>query len=669
MRLDETMIAGSPGRRLRTAAPGEPRLLAADAAESGLGPRLGGRTLLKILAVTMLIVGCRWWIINRYGSPVPFFDQWDAEAARLYLPWMEHHLPLSDLIAPHNEHRILCTRLLVLGLLKANGQWDPRLQMSVNALIAAVTALLLMLLLARLFGRRRENVILVAIGLLWVIPYGLENALWGFQSHFYMLILLAVLALWGLLLRPNFSPGWWLGAAALLADDFTLGSGFIAGAAVLAVKIGLGLLDAKARRSHVPSAVAGALALAVGVFSRVSDASPEGYRAFGVAAFFRALGKALSWPYIGSPWPILLLGLPAVLLAVDVIGRRGRPRRAVWFTLGLAAWVVIQAMAMAWARGKEGVSPCSRYADILAVGPLANLLALMLLADARRGAGRSRWLLALTVVWGLALGAGLYHFSMKRVVPTLYCVGWANDARLRCCLARLPNRSPDAVPRPEAAHFPEAAPHPDLGYLADMLCNPRLQEILPAALQAPAALRPAGARCTPFVENGVYPGTGNYLGAATIGSYDRQGNAARGSFRSGLIETRLPFLQIPVAGYLKDKGMSLQLVVEDTQQVIPIRVAENPHEAWHLCEIRAPSKAFRIVAEDRNPDVWLAFAAPRQVGWLSHFNERALGRAGTLTCIALVLLLCAQGLPEQMAREILGVSVDDRHGFPWRTRD
>ena len=43
----------------------------------------------------------------------------------------------GDLFTPHNEHRILFTRLLDLGVIWLNGGWSPLLQMTVNAFLHA----------------------------------------------------------------------------------------------------------------------------------------------------------------------------------------------------------------------------------------------------------------------------------------------------------------------------------------------------------------------------------------------------------------------------------------------------------------------------------------------------------------------------------------------------
>ena len=54
-----------------------------------------------------------------------------------------------DLFAHHNEHRILFTRLSGLALLALGGQWDPLLQMIVNAVVHTLTLGTMVVVLGR----------------------------------------------------------------------------------------------------------------------------------------------------------------------------------------------------------------------------------------------------------------------------------------------------------------------------------------------------------------------------------------------------------------------------------------------------------------------------------------------------------------------------------------
>ena len=105
---------------------------------SSLRSREKRLSYLEYAALALMIFGARLWLIANYGSPLPILDQWDGEAAMLFKPFLEGTLRFADLFAPHNEHRIVLSRLLALALLRLNGQWDSLVEMTINAAICAV---------------------------------------------------------------------------------------------------------------------------------------------------------------------------------------------------------------------------------------------------------------------------------------------------------------------------------------------------------------------------------------------------------------------------------------------------------------------------------------------------------------------------------------------------
>ena len=103
-------------------------------------------------------------MFDRYGMTLPEWDQWDAEGLKLLAPWFNQDGFLSALFTPHNEHRVVLTKLLNLGLTVANGHWDQRLEATCNALFPASIAVAFFLLARRHLTRRW----LGAFGLFWV---------------------------------------------------------------------------------------------------------------------------------------------------------------------------------------------------------------------------------------------------------------------------------------------------------------------------------------------------------------------------------------------------------------------------------------------------------------------------------------------------------------------
>ena len=80
--------------------------------------RLSGRAAV-CGALAAVVFFSRAWLIREWGSPLPFWDQWDAEAIGLYWPWLNGTIHWQDLFRAHNEHRIFLTRAADLALFVA----------------------------------------------------------------------------------------------------------------------------------------------------------------------------------------------------------------------------------------------------------------------------------------------------------------------------------------------------------------------------------------------------------------------------------------------------------------------------------------------------------------------------------------------------------------------
>jgi hypothetical protein len=152
--------------------------------------------LLVLIGVMLAVLGAKVLLIARAGSPTPYWDQWDAEAAGLYLPYLSDTLSPAHWFAFHNEHRIALTRASALALLWLDGTWDPILQMLVNALVHVASIGLLVVLLGRLLDPASLLVFAVFTTLLFAVPFGYDNTLSGFQIQFYSLVLCSLASLY-----------------------------------------------------------------------------------------------------------------------------------------------------------------------------------------------------------------------------------------------------------------------------------------------------------------------------------------------------------------------------------------------------------------------------------------------------------------------------------------
>ena len=167
------------------------------------------------LALFCTLFFAKVWVVENYGSDVPNWDQWDAEGVNLLLPWSQGKLHFLDLFAPHNEHRVALTKLVALGLVLVNGQWDARIQIFLNSALHSALAVTLWFWIRPLLLQRWQR-ILWALALLatFALPHAWQNTLGGFHSQQYFLLGLSFIGIDRCLRCRALTAGWWLGSAA-----------------------------------------------------------------------------------------------------------------------------------------------------------------------------------------------------------------------------------------------------------------------------------------------------------------------------------------------------------------------------------------------------------------------------------------------------------------------
>jgi hypothetical protein len=431
--------------------------------------------------VFAFVLAAQLFLVARAGTDIPFQDQWDVEGRALYPAWREGTGYAADLWRPHNEHRIGWTQALDLALFAVNGQWDPLVQLAAGALLRAAVAAGLAAMLARGAGPGGRVGVALGVALAFLPHLAWQNALWGFQSQVYFVLLfsLAALALLGDRERSprQVAAGWAAGGAALLAMG--------AGAFVPVVLLGLAALRAAERRRLDGSfwreawPALGLLALAGAL--RTAVPAHDGLRAATWSQFCNAFGRALAWPHTWFPAAALVLNLP---LAIAVTARLAGRRRAADGedrVLLLGGWAVTAAGAMAWARGggdefTAGVP--SRYVDFLVLLPIANTWCAVVLARDAAGRGRRVGRIA-AATWTAFLFAGWLGLSSEVMRGLVWPRIRDRDAPVRLAVAFQRSGDP-AVLAGQPRLF---VPHPNPAIVLAVLRDPRLRGALPPSFQ------------------------------------------------------------------------------------------------------------------------------------------------------------------------------------------
>ncbi len=574
------------------------------------------------LSLFLMGLGVKFMMVLKSDSPLPYLDQWEAEAINTYLPWFHHTLSLGDLFKAHNEHRIFWTKLYDLALLILNRQWDSELQMALNAVVHCATLAGFGWLMARLMGRENWPFIWLPLALTLMLPFAWENTLAGFQSQFYFMLIFSLLTIWLLGLSEPWSLRWFLGAAAGVAGWFTMASGFLGAVAVA----GICLLDIakepRAWRRQLPTLIVCAALTIGGVLLKAHVPRHAVYQAQSVLAFQLSLGKNLAWPSSFYGWLMPLNLLPLILLAWAYAHTKERPA-AERMTLAVGAWGILQGAAAAYARGETGVMPASRYMDPESFIMIANVLSIVLLARRywQQLEWKRFWRVAL-VLWGIACLWGLC--TLTRAAESANGIpDWQARQEKRVAFARAFMATDDE--KVLHTRFSGDLPHPDTALLASLLRDKDIREILPACARKPLLLVPDGDNDGPFALNGSNFTNRNEPGERCWGSFPGAGTRTRGRFESwGVGPGLLPYLEIPVAGDLGEAGLSLELVGRETGAAKPVRPPEVPGERWENVRVHAPMERFEILARDESDTKWFAFKEPREMGWLSYWSRRML---------------------------------------------
>jgi hypothetical protein len=437
-----------------------------------------------LLAFVLAVVGAHCWLVWLYGSPLPFWDQWD-EALSLFKPWKDGHLTWADIAAPASDHRIILTHFLDMALVSLNGRWDPMLQMTVNVFIHAGYAALLAFSLWHYGGRKQAWLVCLLLLPFFTLPFAGENAVWGMNSLWYLISLLGLGAIVGLGFFPPGSWPWWLGLAAALLGLLSMALGPVATIAVGGLLV---LRSLRERRLVRANLVSFAVCLAVVGLGALFIVRAEGFRplqAHSFAEFTAALVRQLDWPFFRVPEMACLILLPLALLLVYYLRPGFQNPRGAELLLTLALWSVLDSAMLAFGRANYGeVIPASRYTEVFALLLITSLFALLLLGEQWRHDRVLNWnpvllpiFFAGVIVWGLARMSDIVVDNL--LVPTRAMNLIAEE---RLAAFALSGHDQDLAAPPGIRPNPE--------HTLWVLRDPKLQPILPPGC-LPAAAAPA----------------------------------------------------------------------------------------------------------------------------------------------------------------------------------
>lgn len=565
-----------------------------------------------LLCLVAALVGSKWELIQHHGSDVPYGDQWYGEVTTLYLPYVKGEFTAAHLVAPHNEHRIVLTRLLDLFLLEANGQWDPRLQLLAGALVLAAAVGTLVAATTRSLPPLATAVTSVLALGLFSNPVLWENTLNGFQSQFYFLILFALLHI--LLTtgsRPLGGP-WWIGQLAGVLSLLCMALGFIGPLAVL-LWLGWRVRAGFRERRDLWLAVWNAGLLVAGGLLLHLETSPAQPGSMAWTKLPQVCLEIMSWPMPRWNLELFLYAPLLVLLIRETI----RPSRTLFvgMVVALACFALLHVGAIAAARG----ALASRYGDLLAVGLMASFLSWFALF--RTGRWRlagialgSLWLAV--VVTGLFRG-GTYHESMHHLQ------GLSAGHDTRTASFRAYQVSGDIGQLEKNPDFSGL----DTISIRDALAEPRFRKILPLSLRPPIATRIDSDADRPEApgRHGTPVLTGLTDDVPRWSTADLPATHAPEEIRRHYVATEFPVVTVYLAGTLQPPDTTVHLVAENGQRVPPLQETLQASSRWRRLNFPNPGGPFQLVARDASAESWLAVSEPFAVGRLTRFTGKLTG--------------------------------------------
>nr|WP_315429384.1 hypothetical protein [uncultured Albidiferax sp.] len=593
-------------------------------------------TPLQFLAFAAILLGLKFWLIHTYGNETPFWDQWDAEAANLYIPFLDGQLRLSDLFSAHNEHRIFTTRVLGLVLLQANGLWSPSLEMMINAGLHVATLSLTVWFIGKSIGRKFLPVLLVFTLFVFGIPYAWENTLSGFQSQFYFVLLFSVMAIWLLIMHPPFNYWWWLGLLCAIAAYFSLASGIFSVASV-AVTLLLRFIFVTRNRRELFSIGLLIIFFLFGVWGTPIVIGHATLRAANLHQFLSGLTSSLAWPT--GQWLLSLVrNLPWLLLVGMMISKRPSPSSPIWFLFALGVWLAGQAVSVAFGRSGDVLS--SRYLDLHALGLLVNFAAAVVVYTWAEGR-RKLIVLVTGLAWIILVAMPLTKMATQ-VLPDVLARKEAHSAVQELNLVAYLETSDLSTLR--GVPFFQS-PYPVADRLAAILESSTLRSILPRNLHAPIRMVSIEqSESSAFVPGGSYASTPP-CNCQSWGSYGREGDRSVGSlvmhYETPTAWKNNRYIEIKIAGYPSKVG-GVEVVQGNTTKVLmPVK---DPGETWTLLRTSVKPGAFELRVVDKNTNAWIAVGQPVAMGRLDMIVINILenwyrfcGIGIAFACIALML--------------------------------
>lgn len=524
-----------------------------------------------VCGLVLLVLGAKLSLIDSAGNSLPGADEIATTGLDTVLPWASNGgtIAWSDVFRPRPDGPAAVERLLTLGILASDGQWDSYIAQVINAALHALLLPLLLFWARPCLPRGLFGVVALLTTAAWCLPFTWSATLDGADISNTLLIWFAALQLRGVL---NARPGRlaWLGGhlCGLLALG-TTGAG-VAGSVAVALVL---IRDAAAQR-RLDRLGAASLVLSLS------------WIALGLSGGLIHLGSAgqlvatVVWPWHG--W------LPFALVAAFPLGglifNLGQQTRAAgtdrWL-LGVAIWFVV-----------AGAAPTSGM-NVAIAGLWLHAVALHRLPLAPQG---RTWLLGL---WAAGAAYALCVVLPGRTQESLAVrqAEWARrESSVRAFLT-----APESTPPPEPTAF---------------WSNAAVRAVMPAAVRPPVAFAPAPADALNGLPPAPYPVIA--VSPATAQNHPWIWESPHQA------ASTLPVLRFRISGAFGDQEAPLRMRVAGATWSADVLPDGSARGRWKTINVVRPPGEWWIELIDSDSAENFALTAPVELGWLSWSTEKWL---------------------------------------------
>jgi len=315
--------------------------------------------------------------------------------------------------------------------------------------------------------------------------------------------------------------------------------------------------------------------------------------------------------------------LPVMILAWRQISSRKVGGLFEQFLMAIGIWTLFQTAAFAYARGGIAV----RYEDVMVMGSVANLAALLLLLQPLyNGALRCAAIALEAVVLFACVGLVVFQWNLPPGLLEMHTfMGIEEENTARYVLT---GDTSSLADKP-TLHIP----YPDATRLISVLEDPLIRQVLPAGIRAPIVLDQAEGYG--FAPASIPPGLPALPHRVVVGSWQANRGGARAVFVSRPIASRFSWLVLDLAG--GGPGTSMELTPASGKPAVHVPV-DKKSSGWRQVVVPAPEGSFTVRAAD-DGESWLAFTWPRELAAGGYFARRLTASGAVLMIAGLLGLL------------------------------